>query len=71
MINLDDPKGDELAAQLRGPEAWTYFAAGDAWLRAERIAYADGGLGSRWSGARRARRCRSALIGEYVPTCWP
>ena len=65
VINLDDPKGDELAAQLRGPEAWTYSLQRDARLRAERIAYADGGLGFEVvEGAARAP-VRSALIGEY------
>ena len=33
VINLDDPKGAELAAQLRGPEAWTYSLQRDARLR--------------------------------------
>ena len=65
VINLDDPKGAELAAQLRGPEAWTYSLQRDARLRAERIAYADGGLGfDVVEGAARAP-VRSALIGEY------
>ncbi|MBP5991971.1 MAG: UDP-N-acetylmuramoyl-L-alanyl-D-glutamate--2,6-diaminopimelate ligase [Piscinibacter sp.] len=65
VINLDDPKGEELAAQLRGPEAWTYSLRRDARLRAERIAYADGGLGFEVvEGAARAP-VRSALIGEY------
>ena len=65
VINLDDPKGEELAAQLRGPEAWTYSLQRDARLRAERIAYADGGLGFEVvEGAARAP-VRSALIGEY------
>lgn len=66
VINLDDAKGDELLAGLRGPEAWSYsLRRADARLRAEGIGYRDGGLAfDVVEGAARAT-VRSALIGEY------
>ncbi|MFT3956939.1 MAG: UDP-N-acetylmuramoyl-L-alanyl-D-glutamate--2,6-diaminopimelate ligase [Piscinibacter sp.] len=65
VINLDDPKGEEIVAQLRGPEAWTYSLRQSARLRAEAIAYRDGGLAfDVVEGAAKAA-VRSTLIGEY------
>ena len=34
VVNLDDPKGAEIVAQLRGPEAWTYSLSQPARRRA-------------------------------------
>ena len=65
VVNLDDPKGDEIVARLRGPEAWTYSLHAPARLRADAIGYRDGGLAFDVveGGARAA--VRSDLIGEY------
>ncbi len=65
VINLDDPKGEELQAQLRGPEPWTYSLRRDARLRAERVGYADGGLSFDLVEGDARAPVRSALIGEY------
>jgi UDP-N-acetylmuramyl-tripeptide synthetase len=65
VVNLDDPKGEEIVGRLRGPEAWTYSLQRPARLRAQAIAYRDGGLAFEVvEGADRAT-VRSALIGEY------
>ena len=65
VVNLDDPKGEEIVARLRGPQAWTYSLHRDATLLAEAIGYRDGGLAfDVVEGAGRAP-VRSQLIGEY------
>ncbi len=65
VVNLDDPKGDEIVARLRGPLAWTYSVHRDAALRADGIGYRDGGLA--FDVIERGERAplRSQLIGEY------
>ena len=65
VVNLDDPKGDEIVARLRGPRAWTYSVHRDAVLRADGIGYRDGGLA--FDVIERGERAplRSQLIGEY------
>ncbi len=65
VVNLDDPKGDEIVARLRGPEVWTYSLQRPARLCAQSIAYRDGGLAFEvHEGADRAA-VNSTLIGEY------
>jgi len=65
VLNIDDARGASLAAGLRGLDLWTYSVERDARLRAERIGYADGGLGfDVIEGSARAA-VRTQLIGEY------
>ena len=65
VLNIDDARGASLATSLRGLELWTYSAQRDARLRAERISYADAGLGfDVVEGAERAE-VRTQLIGDY------
>lgn len=46
VINVDDPQGAKLVAELAGQglALWTVSVAGEARLRAEGVAYRDGGL---------------------------
>jgi len=65
VLNIDDSRGEALAASLRGLDVWTYSVRRDARLRAERISYADAGLGfDVVEGADRAS-VRTQLIGDY------
>lgn len=65
VVNLDDPKGDELVARLRGPQAWTYSLHREATLRADAIGYRDGGLAFEVLEGNERAAVRSQLIGEY------
>ena len=65
VVNLDDPKGVEIVAQLRGPDAWTYSLSQSARLRAEAIAYRDGGLAFDVVEGTAKAAVLSTLIGEY------
>lgn len=65
VVNLDDPKGDEIVARLRGPQAWTYSLHHEATLRAEAIGYRDGGLAFEVVEGDGRAPVRSQLIGEY------
>ncbi len=65
VVNLDDPKGDELLAQLNGPQAWTYSLHREATLRAEAIGYHDGGLAFEVHEGDEKAAVRSRLIGDY------
>ncbi|WP_341890578.1 UDP-N-acetylmuramoyl-L-alanyl-D-glutamate--2,6-diaminopimelate ligase [Variovorax sp. YR752] len=65
VVNLDDPKGDEIVARLHGPEAWTYSLHRPARLRAQAIAYRDGGLAFEVHEGAEHAAVRSTLIGEY------
>ncbi|MGE4052457.1 MAG: UDP-N-acetylmuramoyl-L-alanyl-D-glutamate--2,6-diaminopimelate ligase [Piscinibacter sp.] len=65
VVNLDDPKGDEIVARLRGPQAWTYSLHRDATLRAGAIGYRDGGLAFDVVEGETRAPVRSQLIGEY------
>ncbi len=65
VVNLDDPKGDEIVARLRGPRAWTYSVHRDAALRADGIGYRDGGLAFEVIEGGERAPLRSQLIGEY------
>ena len=65
VINIDDAQGDALASALRGPEAWTYSLHRDARLRAENVAYRDGGLAFDVAEGGERVPVRSTLIGTY------
>ncbi len=65
ILNLDDPHGAALAERLRGPDCWTYSVHGPARLRADGIAYRDGGLAFEVIEGGQRAAVRSALIGEY------
>jgi UDP-N-acetylmuramoyl-L-alanyl-D-glutamate--2,6-diaminopimelate ligase len=65
VVNLDDSKGEEIVARLRGPQAWTYSLHRDATLRAEAIGYRDGGLAFDVVEGNARAPVRSQLIGEY------
>ncbi|HEY2927695.1 Mur ligase family protein [Piscinibacter sp.] len=67
VVNLDDEQGAALARHLApgSLDVWTYSTKVDARLRAQDIAYTDGGLGFELNeGAARAS-VRTALIGDY------
>lgn len=67
VINIDDPKGTELVAQLRGSplELWTCSFERPARLQALKVGYSDGGL--RFIVAEGAERydLQTQLIGQY------
>ncbi|MBL8329639.1 MAG: UDP-N-acetylmuramoyl-L-alanyl-D-glutamate--2,6-diaminopimelate ligase [Rubrivivax sp.] len=69
VINVDDPQGARLAAELQSqpgaPALWTVSAQGDARLRAERVRYVDGGLAFELIEAGHRAHLQTALIGEY------
>jgi UDP-N-acetylmuramoyl-L-alanyl-D-glutamate--2,6-diaminopimelate ligase len=65
VVNLDDPRGEEIVARLRGPEAWTYSLRRGARLRAAGIGYQAGGLAFDVVEGEARAAVRSALIGEY------
>jgi len=67
VVNLDDPKGVELAQTLRPkPLAlWSYSTRHDAHLVADDIGYADGGLGFDVHEGRDIARVQTRLIGAY------
>ena len=65
VVNLDDPKGEEIVARLRGPQAWTYALHREATLRADAIGYRDGGLAFEVVEGGHRAPVRSQLIGEY------
>jgi len=67
VVNVDDEQGAALAAELQAAtlDLWTTAVAGPARLRAEGLAYVDGGLAFTLAeGAQRAD-VRSTLIGDY------
>ncbi len=66
VVNLDDPKGEELAARLRGRLAvWTYSVERAADLRAAEVVHGDEGV--RFTLHEGGRRCtlHSRVIGQY------
>ena len=65
VLNLDDPHGAALAERLGELDCWTYSVRGPARLRADGIAYRDGGLGFEVIEGEQRAAVRSALIGEY------
>ncbi len=67
VVNLDDPRGAELAAGIaaRGLALWTVSAGGDAVLSARAIGYVDGGIAFEVHEAASKAPVRSALIGAF------
>lgn len=71
VVNLDDARGAELAAELAAGaggtlELWTYSLANPAArLRASGLGYADGGLAFTLHEGATALPVRSTLIGDY------
>ncbi|QJW83210.1 UDP-N-acetylmuramoyl-L-alanyl-D-glutamate--2,6-diaminopimelate ligase [Ramlibacter terrae] len=66
VLNMDDPKGEVLRAELEGKlDVWSVSCERDARLRALDIGYEDGGL--RFTVAEGAERhpLRTQLIGQY------
>ena len=67
VVNIDDPWGAELAAELRATllDVWTVSLHGPARLRAEDLRYENGGLAfEAVEGASTASVC-SQLVGEF------
>jgi UDP-N-acetylmuramoyl-L-alanyl-D-glutamate--2,6-diaminopimelate ligase len=67
VINIDDPHGVELAAQLQGAglDIWTCSARRDARLQAREAVYVDGGLAFDVFEGQTQATVLSALIGDY------
>jgi UDP-N-acetylmuramyl-tripeptide synthetase len=67
VVNVDDAKGAELAASLRGGtlDLWTCSRRGDARLRAADLRYVDDGLAFTLVEGETRHDVRTALIGEY------
>lgn len=68
VVNVDDPQGEALAHELEGSslDLWTVSThRRDARLRAEGLAYADGGLGFTLHEGEASVAVRSTLIGDY------
>jgi len=67
VLNLDDEQGAALARHLApGPlDVWTYSTKVDARLRAQDIAYTDGGLGFELREGETRASVRTGLIGDY------
>jgi UDP-N-acetylmuramoyl-L-alanyl-D-glutamate--2,6-diaminopimelate ligase len=67
VVNLDDEQGAALAEELGGGaiDVWTYAVAQPARLRAENLAYPDGGLAFDVVEQGHVQPVRSALIGDY------
>ncbi|MCM5678802.1 UDP-N-acetylmuramoyl-L-alanyl-D-glutamate--2,6-diaminopimelate ligase [Schlegelella sp. S2-27] len=67
VLNLDDPKGAELAAQLKASSVAVtgYAVDADADLRASGIGYRDGGLAFTLHQGAEQTSVRTALIGDY------
>lgn len=66
VINVDDEQGDKLASTLpAGLDVWTYSTKKPARLRADEIAYRDGGLAFRVHEAGQSAEVRTGLIGDY------
>jgi UDP-N-acetylmuramoyl-L-alanyl-D-glutamate--2,6-diaminopimelate ligase len=67
VVNVDDPRGAELAARLRGGavELWSYAMHGDARLRAADLGYVDEGLAFTLVAGDASHPVRTRLIGDY------
>ncbi|HQC96413.1 MAG TPA: UDP-N-acetylmuramoyl-L-alanyl-D-glutamate--2,6-diaminopimelate ligase [Aquabacterium sp.] len=67
VVNIDDPQGATLAAELQGGAAdlWTVSLQQPARLRALDLGYADGGLGFTLAEGAARVAVRSRLIGDY------
>jgi UDP-N-acetylmuramoyl-L-alanyl-D-glutamate--2,6-diaminopimelate ligase len=67
VINVDDPQGAKLVAALagKGLDLWTVSATGAARLKAEGVAYRDGGLAFEVVEGQQRASVTSGLIGDY------
>ena len=67
VVNVDDPMGERLAAELRSGElpCWTVSARGDARLVARQARIADGGLAFELHEDGERATVRTALIGDF------
>jgi UDP-N-acetylmuramoyl-L-alanyl-D-glutamate--2,6-diaminopimelate ligase len=65
VLNVDDPKGEALAARLQGPDLWTTSCERPARLRALDIGYADGGLCFTVAEGDERHRVATGLVGHY------
>ncbi|RYY91336.1 MAG: UDP-N-acetylmuramoyl-L-alanyl-D-glutamate--2,6-diaminopimelate ligase, partial [Comamonadaceae bacterium] len=66
VLNLDDPKGEVLRAELEGKlDVWTVSCDRPARLRAVDIGYADGGLSFTVAEGAERHPLRTQLIGQY------
>lgn len=66
VLNIDDAKGLELAAQLSGRlDVWTYSLAGSARLTAHDLHYGPGGLAFTLREGEQALPVQTGLIGDY------
>lgn len=66
VVNIDDERGEELAAQIGGGlDVWTYATQRDARLHASGIGYDAHGLAFEVREGADAAPVKSAVIGEY------
>ncbi|WP_281915274.1 UDP-N-acetylmuramoyl-L-alanyl-D-glutamate--2,6-diaminopimelate ligase [Caldimonas thermodepolymerans] len=68
VLNLDDPKGAQLAARLRaggGVQVTGYAVGHDAALAAHEVRYVDGGLAFTLHAGAQRLAVRTGLIGDY------
>ncbi|MDC6166745.1 UDP-N-acetylmuramoyl-L-alanyl-D-glutamate--2,6-diaminopimelate ligase [Paucibacter sp. XJ19-41] len=66
VLNLDDPKGGELAAALTNKlDVWTYAVNGPARLSAHGLHYRDGGLAFELHEGQQVLTVQTGLIGDY------
>ena len=67
VINVDDPQGAKLVADLagKGLELWTVSVTGTARLRAQGVGYREGGLAFEVLEGRESAQVESRLIGDY------
>jgi UDP-N-acetylmuramyl-tripeptide synthetase len=66
VVNLDDAKGAELAAELAGKlDVWTYAVNGEARLSAHDLHYLAGGLAFSLREEQRSLTVQTGLIGDY------
>jgi UDP-N-acetylmuramoyl-L-alanyl-D-glutamate--2,6-diaminopimelate ligase len=67
VLNIDDARGDELAAQLQGGalDVWTVSCERDARLRALEIGYTEQGLRFVIAEGGERHELRTGLIGQY------
>lgn len=67
VVNVDDEKGEQLAAHLQGGglALWTYSCVRDARLRARDIGYGDEGLRFVVAEGAEAHLLQTKLIGQY------
>jgi UDP-N-acetylmuramoyl-L-alanyl-D-glutamate--2,6-diaminopimelate ligase len=69
VINIDDPKGAELAAELQGLDLWT-VGLGDARLAARDVHYTAQGLAFEVVESGQRKVVQTTLIGDYNVHNW-